>query len=62
MVELASYSHIDWTDSAVDHDKTQALKPKSPETRLGLHNLPSGFRLNFHRCFRFSLRSLERYS
>jgi len=43
MVELASYSSVDWTDSVVNHDKTQALKSKPPYARLCLHDLPSGF-------------------
>ena len=29
MVELASYSSVDWSDSVVNHDKAEALKSKS---------------------------------
>jgi len=34
MVELAPDSGVDWADSAVSHDKTQALKSNSQETNL----------------------------
>ncbi len=34
MVELDSYSSVDWPDSAVSHDKTAALKSKSPKAKL----------------------------
>jgi hypothetical protein len=34
MVELDSYSSVDWPDSAVSHDKTEALKSKSPKAKL----------------------------
>ena len=35
MVELDSYSSVDWPDSAVSHDKTAALKSKSPKAKIG---------------------------
>jgi len=34
MVELDSYSSVDWPDSAVSCDKTEALKSKSPKAKL----------------------------
>jgi len=34
MVKLDSYSSVDWPDSAVSHDKTAALKSKSPKAKL----------------------------
>jgi hypothetical protein len=34
MVELVTYSSVDWSDSGVDRDKAETLKPKSPETGL----------------------------
>jgi hypothetical protein len=33
MVELDSYSSIDWSDSGVNRDKAQALRSNSPETK-----------------------------
>mgnify|MGYP001817277932 CR=1 FL=1 len=33
MVELASYSSIDWADSAVNTVEAEALEPKSPEAK-----------------------------
>jgi len=34
MVELASYSSGDWSDSVVNRDKAEALKSKSQKARL----------------------------
>jgi hypothetical protein len=34
MVELASYSSVDWSDSVFNHDKAEALKSNSPKARL----------------------------
>jgi hypothetical protein len=34
MVELASYSSVDWSDSAVSLVKAKALKSKSPKAIL----------------------------
>jgi len=34
MVELDSYSSIDWSVSVVNHDKAEALKSNSPKARL----------------------------
>jgi len=34
MVELASYSSGDWSDSAVNLAKAEALKSKSPKATL----------------------------
>lgn len=34
MVELGSYSTVDWSDSAVSRDEADALKSKSPRARL----------------------------
>jgi len=34
MVELASYSNIDWSDSAVSFVEAEALKSKSPEAKM----------------------------
>ena len=31
MVELDSYSSVDWSDSAINLDKAKTLKSKSPE-------------------------------
>jgi len=33
MVELASYSSVDWSDSVFNHDKAQALKSNSLKAR-----------------------------
>jgi len=33
MVELDSYSSVDWPDSTVSLDKTEALKSKSPKSK-----------------------------
>jgi hypothetical protein len=69
MVELDSYSIVDWSDSAVNHDKAKALKSNSLKAKLCLQDLPIGFRFDF--ClsflsvppqFRFcTLRSLQQY-
>lgn len=34
MVELDSYSSVDWSDSAVSRDEAEALKSKSPKASL----------------------------
>jgi len=34
MVELDSYSSIDWSDSVVNRAKAEALKSKSPKATL----------------------------
>jgi len=34
MVELASYSSVDWSDSVVNRDKAEALKSKSREAKM----------------------------
>ena len=34
MVELASYSSGDWSDSVVNHNEAGALKSKSPKAIL----------------------------
>ena len=34
MVELASYSSGYWSDSAVNHDKAEAIKSKSPKAKM----------------------------
>jgi hypothetical protein len=34
MVELGSYSSIDWSDSAVSLVEAEALKSKSPEAEM----------------------------
>jgi hypothetical protein len=34
MVELASHSSVDWSDSVVSRDKAEALKSKSQEGNL----------------------------
>ena len=34
MVELASYSSIDWADSAANTIEAKALEPKSPEAKM----------------------------
>jgi hypothetical protein len=34
MVELDSYSSVDWSDSAISLDKAEALKSKSPEAKM----------------------------
>ena len=34
MVDLDSYSSVDWSDSVVNHDKAEALKSNSPKARL----------------------------
>jgi len=34
MVELDSYSSVDWFDSGVNRDKAEALKSNSPKARL----------------------------
>jgi hypothetical protein len=34
MVELDSYSSVDWSDSAVNHAKAKALRSKSQKARL----------------------------
>jgi len=33
MVELDSYSNVDWLDSGVNRDKTQAPRPNSSEAK-----------------------------
>ena len=33
MVELDSYSSVDWSDSGIRHNKAQALKPTSLKTK-----------------------------
>jgi hypothetical protein len=34
MVELASYSGINWADSAVNTVEAEALEPKSPKAKM----------------------------
>jgi hypothetical protein len=34
MVELDSYSSVDWSGSVVNHDEAEGLKSNSPRTRL----------------------------
>jgi hypothetical protein len=34
MVELDSYSSVDWSVSVVNRDKAETLKSNSPKTRL----------------------------
>jgi hypothetical protein len=38
MVELASYSSVDWSDSVVNRDKAEALKSNSQKARLCTHH------------------------
>jgi len=33
MVELDSYSSVDWSDSGVSHDEAEALKSKPPKAK-----------------------------
>jgi hypothetical protein len=39
MVELVTYSAVDRSDSGVDRDKAQTLKPKSQEAGLSDNSL-----------------------
>jgi DUF971 family protein len=34
MVELGSYSSVDWSDSAVSRVEAEALKSKSPKAKM----------------------------
>lgn len=49
MVELDSYSSVDWSDSGVSHDAAEALKSKSPKAKT-FSQLAASFVINMMRA------------
>jgi hypothetical protein len=49
MVELDSYSSVDWSDSGVSHDEAEALKSNSPKAKT-LSRLAASFVINMMRA------------
>jgi hypothetical protein len=51
MVELDSYSSVDWSDSGVRHNEAEALKSKSPKAKTS-SRLAASFIINMMRATR----------
>jgi len=51
MVELDSYSSVNWSDSGVNRDKAETLKSKSPEAKTS-SRLAASFIINMMRATR----------
>jgi hypothetical protein len=49
MVELDSYSSVDWSDSGVSHGEAEALKSKSPKAKT-FSRLAASFIINMMRA------------
>jgi len=49
MVELDSYSSVDWSDSGISHNKAEELKSRSPKAKT-LSRLAAGFIVNMMRA------------